>query len=113
MKRAKKEPECTYKQKVEIMKQTIKGQTGGVRFKFGTVDTGRYKYVMKAYYEYKIGMYMSVTKISDSTSKEIGTVMITKYSQYGFEYDGTVIGTIPKSVSKRVKQFILDVNNIS
>lgn len=70
-----------------------------------TINTGSYLYAITGVYNIKKRVLIEVTKYR-ANKQLIGILIIDRYSNYGIEYDRTVIGTLPESVVKAIKQFI-------
>lgn len=76
-----------------------------------TINTGSYLYVVRGLYTIENGVSIEVTKYRVN-NQLVGRLVIDRYSNYGIEYDRTVIGTLPESVVKVIKQFINIYNKV-
>lgn len=81
-----------------------------------TINTGSYLYVVRGLYTIENGVSIEVTKYRVNNQLVgrlvIDRLVIDRYSNYVIEYDRTVIGTIPESVVKVIKQFINIYNKV-
>lgn len=76
------------------------------------INTGSYIYYVNAVYCPIYGLRFDVNKTTKNNQKIGDTLSITKFSIYGIEYDNTVIGSIPDSVSKAIKLFLNILNRV-
>lgn len=76
------------------------------------INTGSYIYYVNAVYCPIYGLRFDVNKTTKNNQKIGDTLSITKFSIYGIEYDNTVIGSIPDSVSKAIKLFLNIFNRV-
>ena len=76
-----------------------------------TINTGSHLYVVRGLYTIEKGVLIEVTKYRVN-NQLVGRLVIDRYSNYGIEYDRTVIGTLPESVVKVIKQFINIYNKV-
>ena len=76
-----------------------------------TINTGSYLYVVRGLYTIEKGVSIEVTKYRVN-NQLVGRLVIDRYSNYEIEYDRTVIGTLPESVVKLIRQFINIYNNV-
>ena len=58
-----------------------------------TINTGSYLYVVRGLYTIENGVSIEVTKYRVN-NQLVGRLVIDRYSNYGIEYDRTVIGTL-------------------
>ena len=76
-----------------------------------TINTGSHLYVVRGLYTIEKGVLIEVTKYRVN-NQLVGRLVIDRYSNYGIEYDRIVIGTLPESVVKVIKQFINIYNKV-
>lgn len=76
------------------------------------INTGSYIYYVNAVYCPIYGLRFDVNKTTKNNQKIGDTLSITKFSIYGIEYNNTVIGSIPDSVSKAIKLFLNIFNRV-
>lgn len=76
------------------------------------INTGRYIYYVDAVYSPVYGLRFDVNKTTINNQKIGNTLSITKFSIYGIEYDNSIIGSIPDSVSKAIKSFLSIFNKL-
>ena len=76
------------------------------------INTGSYIYTINAIYGAIYGLRFEVDKTKRNGQKVGNTLNITRYSIYGIEYDNTIIGSIPDSLSKTIVQFLRVLNEI-
>lgn len=76
------------------------------------INTGSYIYTIMAIYCPIYGLRFEVNK-RDKHGKIMGdNLIITRFSQYGMDYDNTVIGSLPDSVVKAIRMFLIILNRI-
>lgn len=70
------------------------------------INTGSYIYYISAVYCPIYGLRFEINKTTISGQKIGNTLIITRFSNYGMEYDNTIIGSIPDSASKAIRLFL-------
>lgn len=75
-----------------------------------SINTGSHIYAICGLYSIERGITISVTKYKPN-NRLVGTLLIDRFSNYGIEYDNTIIGSLPDSVVKEIRQFINIYNN--
>ena len=74
------------------------------------INTGSYIYTIMAIYCPIYGLIFEVNK-RDKHGKIMGdNLIITRFSTYGIDYDNTVIGSLPDSVVKAIRMFLVMLN---
>ena len=77
-----------------------------------SINTGRYIYTVYGIYTVERGIIISVTKYRPN-NQLIGHVIIDRFSNQGLEYDNSLIGSLPDSVSKAIREFAIVYNRIT
>lgn len=71
------------------------------------INTGSYIYTIMAIYCPIYGLRFEVNK-RDKHGKIMGdNLIITRFSTHGMDYDNTVIGSLPDSVVKAIRMFLV------
>ena len=100
--------------KMELAAQSLKlAQKEGYkdfRTTIKSINTGSHVYTIYGIYSVGRDIMLSVTKYK-TNNQLVGRLIIDKIHDYDLEYNKAVIGTLPDSVVKTIKQFIIIYNN--
>ena len=77
-----------------------------------SINTGSHIYVICGIYSIGRGVVISVTKYKPY-NQLVDRLIIDRFSNYGLEYDNSIIGSLPDSVVKAIRQFVNIYNKTS